>query len=88
MIDNSRVEYIDTTKGLGIFLVVLGHCYARENFITIWLNSFHMPLFFIVVGYILRYKQMAKGSLKFNIRSRLNNIVVHIYFLEYVYLYF
>lgn len=43
--DLQRMDYIDKAKGLGIFLVVLGHCYARENFITIWFNSFHMALF-------------------------------------------
>lgn len=81
MNDLQRMDYIDRTKGLGIFLVVLGHSYARENFITIWLNSFHMPLFFIIVGCILKYKETIKGNMKFNFNNRLKNIgIPYIFF--------
>ena len=49
-----RIEYIDIARGIGIILVVLGHCVA----IPLWLNHFifsvHMPLFFILSGFTFR----------------------------------
>lgn len=43
----SRNNYIDFLKGIGIFLMILGH---HENIITDWIYTFHMPLFFILSG--------------------------------------
>lgn len=47
---NNRIEYIDIAKGLGMILVVIGHCINGKNFPGTWINSFHMPLFFILSG--------------------------------------
>lgn len=44
-----RYESIDIAKGIGIFLVVLGHTTSNEIILK-WLYSFHMPLFFFVSG--------------------------------------
>lgn len=46
-----RLQYIDIAKGIGIFLVVLGHVY-RGNAVQNWLYSFHMPLFFFISGWL------------------------------------
>lgn len=44
-----RNNSIDIMKGIGIFLVVLGH--TTENKILLkWIYSFHMPLFFFLSG--------------------------------------
>ena len=48
-----RIDYLDYTKGFGILLVILGHIYDASNPIKIWLYSFHMPLFFIISGFLL-----------------------------------
>lgn len=54
-----RLAYLDMAKGVGIFLVVLGHIeYIEENTLK-WIFSFHMPLFFIIGG-ILFYTQREK----------------------------
>lgn len=55
-----RILYIDSLRGFGILLVVLGHIlpnlftdiepYPNTN---IWINSFHMPLFFVISGYFI-----------------------------------
>lgn len=44
-----RDSSIDIAKGIGIFLVVLGHT-TDNNIIAKWLHSFHMPLFFFLSG--------------------------------------
>ena len=50
-LDNSRINWIDICKALGIFLVVLGHTY-RPNVVKTWIYSFHMPLFVFLSGYV------------------------------------
>lgn len=41
-----RLDYLDMAKGIGIFLVILGHIeYIQEDTLK-WISSFHMPLFF------------------------------------------
>ena len=49
-----RRKDLDFAKGVGIILMVLGHCYSAGNGenILCWLYSFHMPLFFIVPGIV------------------------------------
>lgn len=47
----NRNYAIDVMKGIGIFLVVLGHLMSpRSPFIY----SFHMPLFFILGGFLFK----------------------------------
>ncbi len=67
-----RVSWIDTAKGLGIFLVVIGHVLqgltkaglqtpaAAFQFIDSFLYSFHMPLFFFLSGLFIDYS-LKKG---------------------------
>lgn len=50
-----RIEWIDIAKGIGILLVMLGHCYLDRKF-TIWFYSFHMALFFFLSGYTFKAK--------------------------------
>lgn len=51
-----RINYIDIAKGIGILLVVLGHGYSNINPVYCWINSFHMPLFFILTGVLFSIK--------------------------------
>jgi len=50
----NRIAWIDSVKGIGILLVVLGHSGVPE-----WAKSlvftFHMPLFFFLSGYLFNY---------------------------------
>lgn len=46
-----RNTYLDVIKGIGIFLVVLAHV-SESHSITRVIYSFHMPLFFIISGYV------------------------------------
>lgn len=43
----SRIEWIDIAKGIGILFVMLGHCYLDTKY-TFWFISFHMALFFFL----------------------------------------
>ncbi|MDO4197481.1 MAG: acyltransferase family protein [Erysipelotrichaceae bacterium] len=60
-------DQIDILKGIAIFLVVLGHSiivypidlhqYDFCDFLYRWLSSVHMPLFFLISGFLFSYKQ-------------------------------
>jgi fucose 4-O-acetylase-like acetyltransferase len=71
----NRVSWVDFAKGIGIFLVVLGHTirgiftynYAENSGVLHWLDTwiyaFHMPLFFFVSGlFIQRSAQRGWGE--------------------------
>jgi fucose 4-O-acetylase-like acetyltransferase len=58
---STRIQWTDYAKGLGIFLVVLGHTLRslvnssilnipENNVIDRWIYAFHMPLFFLLSG--------------------------------------
>ena len=66
----NRLVWIDYAKGIGIFLVVLGHVIRGlqnssilvksgwSSFLDHWIYSFHMPLFFFLSGiFVLRSLQ-------------------------------
>ena len=79
MKDKTRLEYLDAAKGLGILLVILGHIYAwnpniNRKILVTWIYSFHMPLFFIVSGMLIKYKNYC--NIKEFIFSRIKHILV------------
>lgn len=51
--EKNRITWIDTAKGLGIFLVVLGHN-SIPAAIFGYIFSFHMPLFFFISGFLFK----------------------------------
>ncbi len=50
----NRIEWVDIAKGLGILLVIIGHCVYLGGGIHNWIFSFHMPLFFMLSGFFVR----------------------------------
>ena len=48
-----RKDYIDYIKGIGIFLVIIGH---TGSYFWGWIYSFHMGLFFWTAGYVMALK--------------------------------
>lgn len=46
--EQSRADWIDVLKGIGIILVVIGHV-NTNGFLVQWLYTFHMPLFFCII---------------------------------------
>ena len=62
MNDNSRVYWIDSAKGIGVILIVIGHLlYDSSHELLIKLiYSFHVPLFFIVSGFVYCINDVSK----------------------------
>lgn len=51
-----RLSWPDLAKGLGIFLMTLGHSALVDTRIAAWIYTFHMPLFFFISGYFFSLK--------------------------------
>ena len=49
-----RQNWIDWSKSIGIYLVVLGHCSFFNKDIEGFIYTFHMPLFFMISGYLYK----------------------------------
>ena len=60
-----RINWIDWTKSVCMFLVVLGHCHIQESqqVVTQIIYSFHIPLFFFLTG-LLCPKRISFSSIK------------------------
>lgn len=55
-----RLRYIDVGRGIGMMLVVLGHTVNPGSLLWKAIFAFHMPLFFMLSGYL--YKQRDKAT--------------------------
>lgn len=52
-VDKNRLDWIDVAKGIGILLVIIGHCIFICHPL---IDVFHMPLFFLIAGITFKYK--------------------------------
>lgn len=54
---NNRIEYYDLAKGIGMICVIAGH--MGMQYVNEFVYTFHMPLFFLISGYLLRIDRSA-----------------------------
>jgi acyltransferase len=71
---NNRVDWIDAAKGLGIILVVVGHTASPASLLNRIIFSFHMPLFFVVSGYLFNFDRY-DGHLRRLLQSRFKSLL-------------
>lgn len=62
-----RNKTLDFAKGIAIILMVIRHCYSKENFVLTLIYGFHMPLFFMISGIIYREKIYANEQYRFRV---------------------
>lgn len=91
---SKRNYYIDCLKGFGLLLVVIGHVfdgYIRsgmfaDSYSTMCviyniIYAFHMPLFFIISGYVFRMAYFKDGRVKPSLNIQIKNtIAIYIIF--------
>lgn len=60
----NQYPWIDVVKSIGVYLVVLGHLLYQGSIpiINQLIYSFHMPLFFILSGYLYKFKDNETNS--------------------------
>lgn len=59
----TRVQWIDVVKGIGIILVIVGHSGCSQTILK-YIQSFHMPLFFVVAGYLFTEYQSTSDLIR------------------------
>lgn len=52
MSNTTRIQWIDFLRSIGLMLVILGHVKNVPSECSLAIYSFHMPLFFILSGYL------------------------------------
>lgn len=57
--DGARLDWVDIAKGIGILLVVAAHVWTRGT-ARDFIYAFHMPLFFILSGYMSKPRGMGE----------------------------
>ena len=60
----ARIHYIDTVKGVGILFVIMGHHWLGADALRGWISSFHMPLFFMITGFLLANRNKIYKNVK------------------------
>ena len=90
----NRLHYFDMAKGIGIFLVLLGHLQGDWFFslspyilpFCTWIFSFHIPLFFLISGMLIRYKNDPEKDMKTLCGRRFFAIMVPYFWFSFFYL--
>lgn len=61
----NRINWIDWAKCIAITMVVFGHIpQEKESFLSFYICTFHIPLFFFISGYLTKARINTKDELK------------------------
>lgn len=74
-----RIKWIDIGKGYAILLVMLGHItqyYGEMDCLTKWIYSFHIPLFFVLAGWLFACKEEWNFPVTVFLRKKMNRLLV------------
>ena len=83
-VKNRRLFYVDLTRCIALFLTVFAHLYSADSKVRLYVYAFHMPLFFLLSGYL--HKDFQLGDLVRKVMRRL--LVPFTFFMFLGYLYF
>ncbi len=78
--DDQRRLAITNLKGIGISLVVFGHAISHETIAAHLIYSFHMPLFFIISGLLLKNDRISQPISEYVARQFRSLIVPFLFF--------
>lgn len=86
MTKKERVFYLDIAKGIGMLLVVIGHTEYVSASIRQYINSFHMPLFFLISGVLIWYKEEESKEWEYLFSKKVNKLIVPYFMFSILYL--
>lgn len=75
-VKSERIRYLDIYKGIGIILVVLGHTEMIPEGLKLWLEAFHMPLFFVAAGVLIGDLKLYERDGMSVVKDRMRSILV------------
>ena len=70
--EKKRIECLDIAKGIGIILVIFGHCLNINGRLFQLIFTFHMPLFFMLSGYVFK----GNGSFLLLLKKRAKTLLL------------
>lgn len=78
-----RISWIDNLKGIGIILIVLGHCFYPDKSIFIsYIFSFHIILFFFLSGLMFHDK---KHSVFYDfLKNKFQRLIIPYFFFNFM----
>ncbi len=76
--ETKRITTWDVAKGLGMLLVMLGHLLPETSYLRSVIYSFHMPLFFILSGFVLKHDDKNRSLVEL-IKSEKRMIIVYLF---------
>lgn len=74
--NNQRLVWLDQARGFCILLVLLGHIQTTPSTLWALIYTFHMPLFFVISGYLWDDKNLFKYSFKVFLYRKFNKLIV------------
>lgn len=77
--DKKRIDWIDWAKAIAIFLMVIGHCWNTPKWLIYFICSFHMPVFFIVSGYLYKPRDIVRSLASFVMPVLFFTIITYFY---------
>ena len=75
-VTKSRIDYFDIAKGFGIILVIIAHTGFATDYLSCYINSFHMPLFFILSGMLSNYLNEINMELRPLVLKKIRGLMI------------
>ncbi len=73
---SKRLDYIDALRGFAILCVVAGHSTGLRDNAHRFISVFMLPVFFVISGFLMQYKNDTSNSLKGFLKKRFTGILV------------
>lgn len=86
MTKKGRILYLDIAKGIGMLLVVIGHTEYVSASIRQYISSFHMPLFFLISGVLIWYKEEEYKEWEYLFEKKVSRLLVPYFLFSIFYL--
>ena len=77
MENSEHLWWIDSAKGIGVILIVLGHLLydSSHDVLNQIIYSFHVPMFFILAGFVCRHRKGIAEKVKF-LRKKAYRLII------------
>ena len=72
---SNRLDYVDVYRALGIILMVMGHIGFGDIF-DHFIHAFHMPMFFILSGFLYNTEKNATISIKQFVKKKAKALLI------------
>jgi len=76
----SRIDFLDFVKGIAIICIIIGHCGADKSLHALVVFSFHIPIFFIVAGFLAAQRITTSAGLGETLKKNFIRLMIPYFF--------